>query len=293
MLVPSFLLILLGVVLKRRGGFGDAFWQGLESVTYYVFFPCLLFQSVARSSPAVLETSGLVVTAFAFTLAGAVLGYISKPMFRLDPRTFASSFQCAFRFSGYVGFAIMGGLYGESGIAIIALVTSLLVPPINALSILVLARGATTNWLREVVRNPLVVSTVAGLLFSLANLEIPVLADQTLKLLAAPALPLGLIAVGAGLRLQAVENRKGLVAYLLAVKLMAVPAVAFLAGKYFGLEGVHFATVLVLAALPTATNAYILTMKMGGDGQLVAGLVAANVAVAFATIPFWMVVSGI
>ena len=293
LLVPNFLLILLGFGMRRWMGFGDTFWQHLERLVYYILFPALLFLAVARSGPGLLAVPGMIETAALFTLAGVVLGYLSKYLFTLEPQTFASAFQCAFRFSGYIGFAIMGGLSGEEGIAAIAVLTSILVPPVNAISIMVLARQGPGSWIREIVRNPLVIGTASGLLYSLTGFPIPPIADETLKLLSSAALPLGLIAVGAGFRWAGMRITKGVVAYFVAVKLVAMPAVAFFAARKYGLQDVYFNALIVLAALPTATNAYILAVRMGGEGAIVASIITANVLAAMVTLPFWLSMAGV
>lgn len=165
-LVPNFLLVALGVSMRRWLGFGEMFWEQLERLVYYILFPALLFLAVARSGPSVLATPGFVETALIFTAVGIGLGYASRHLFRLEPRTFASVFQCAFRFSGYIGFSIMGGINGEVGIATFAVLTSILVPPINAISIIALAKAGSTKWITEILKNPLVLSTLGGLAYS-------------------------------------------------------------------------------------------------------------------------------
>jgi hypothetical protein len=132
------MLVVLSISMRRWIGFGESFWQQLERLIYYILFPALLFLAVAKRGPGILSAPGFVATALTFTGVGVGLGYASRHLFRLEPRTFASVFQCAFRFSGYIGFAIMGGIGGEAGIAAFAVLTSILVPPINAISIMAL-----------------------------------------------------------------------------------------------------------------------------------------------------------
>lgn len=55
-----------------------------------------------------------------------------------------------------------------------------------------------------------------------------------------------------------------------------------------GLKGLYFQSVLVLAALPTASSAYILAVRMGGDGRTVATIITVNVFVAMVTLPLWL-----
>lgn len=131
------------------------------------------------------------------------------------------------------------------------------------------------------------------LLYSFTGLPVPPIADETLKLLSSAALPLGLIAVGAGFRWAGMFDTKGAMVYLVAVKLLVVPAIAFVAARSYCLQGVNFNTVMVLSALPTATNAYILAVRMGGDGPFVASIVTANILAAMVTLPFWLKMAGV
>jgi hypothetical protein len=287
-LVPDFALIALGFLLFRFGGFGEVFWSGLERFVYYVLFPALLFGALARGGISFGVASGLIATAIVFTAAGVVLGYLAKPLFAPPPMVFASGFQCAFRFNSYIGLAIMGGLHGLDGVAVFGLLLGVMIPLVNALAVWTLAQHGDAGVFRELMRNPLILSTLAGVVWAMLGLPLPAIAGTTLNFLGEAAMPIGLIAVGAGLRLEALTERKRLMAYLAAVKLVAVPAVAYFTARAFGLRGMYFDAALVLAALPTASSAYILATQMRGDGRLVASVITLNVVMAMATLPFWL-----
>lgn len=288
LLIPDFALIALGFLLRRYAGFGDGFWSGLERFVYYVLFPALLFGALARGRIEFGAASGMIATGLASTAAGVVFGYLAKPLFSPPPMVFASGFQCAFRFNSYIGLAILGGLHGLDGIAVFGLLLGVLIPLVNVAAVWALAHHGDSRLWRELVRNPLILSTLAGISWALLGLPLPTIAGTTLHFLGEAALPLGLIAVGAGLQLGALSERKRLMGYLVVVKLAAVPAVAYFAARAFGLSGVYFDATLVLAALPTASSAYILATQMKGDGRLVASVIALNIVVAIFTLPFWL-----
>ncbi|MDP9407822.1 MAG: AEC family transporter, partial [Actinomycetota bacterium] len=77
-------------------------------------------------------------------------------------------------------------------------------------------------------------------------------------------------------------------AHLAAVKLLAVPAVGLGLAAAAGLAGDQRAVVLAFAALPSATSAYVLTARMGGDGALVAAQTSLTTAAALVTLPVWL-----
>ncbi|HKK13275.1 MAG TPA: AEC family transporter [Gammaproteobacteria bacterium] len=288
LLIPDFALILLGFLLRRYGRFSDEFWRNLERFVYYVLFPALLFGALARTRVDFASAAHLIETGVVFMFSGIALGYLSKYLFRPPAMSFASAFQCAFRFNSYVGFAILDSLYGQPGIAAFGLLAGFMVPIANVASVGALARHGEGRWLSELARNPLILATFSGLIWAALRLPLPQAASATLGFLGEAALPMGLIAVGASVRPFAFGAHKGLTVYLLAVKLLVLPAIAFAVASWLGLRDIYFAAALVLAALPTASSAYILTTQMGGDGELVASLIALNVLVAILTLPWWL-----
>ncbi|MGC1518443.1 MAG: AEC family transporter, partial [Azonexus sp.] len=98
---------------------------------------------------------------------------------------------------------------------------------------------------------------------------------------------LGLITVGAALRLDGASAVRGISIWLLAVQLLALPLIAAGVGGLLGLEGLNYQVVVLFAALPTASSAYILAMRMGGDGRSVAWLISATTLGSMLTLPLW------
>jgi hypothetical protein len=230
----------------------------------------------------------MVAVGFLFTLAGMGLGRLSKTLFHDPPRVYAAAFQCSFRFNSYIGLAVAGALYGKAGIAAIGLLMGFLVPLANLAAVSVLARHGEGRWIKELLGNPLILSTVGGVVFGVAGLSLPAVADGTLELLARASLPLGLIAVGAGLRLDALDHARGHLWYGTGVKLLVLPALAWGLSWPFGLAGIWRDTAILLAALPVSTVAYVLANPMSGDGQVIAAQVSLTTLLSMLTLPLWL-----
>lgn len=287
-ILPIFALILLGSLLKRVSGVSEEGWRGLERLIYFVFFPALLFHSLARASIDFAAALPMLITGLMVTLAGMGLGYLSKFLFHDPPKVFASAFQCSFRFNSYVGLAVAGALHGQAGIAAIGLLMGFLVPLANVAAVAVLARHGESSWLREILGNPLIIATAGGVAFALLGWSLPDLLSQTLGLLAQASLPIGLVAVGAGLRLDSLSHARGHLWYGVAVKLLALPALAWWLGGLLGLGAAHFEIVLMFAALPMSTVAYVLAVRMGGDGRITATQVAVTTLLSMVSLPLWL-----
>jgi malonate transporter and related proteins len=299
-LLPDFALILLGFGLRRTMHLGDHFWSGLEKLIYFVLFPALLFHAIARTRIDFAAAAPFVASGMAAMCGGMLLGLLARPMFGARSTTegspggmvFASQFQCAFRFNSYIGLAVAAKLHGEAGIAAMGILIGAMVPLANLASVWMLARHGQLGVMREIARNPLILATLAGLLFNLSGAMLPEVAGQFLGRLSEASIALGLLAVGAALRLRGESGAHLPSSYLLAVKLLAVPAIAWMAARTLGLQGVYFDVVVMFGALPTASSAYILAMRMGGDGAGVAWLISATTLGAMLTMPVWLVALG-
>lgn len=295
-LFPDLALIALGWALFRWARWAPAFWEGAEKLVYYVLFPALLFNSIVRSPLSPGESVPMIATALAALGAGIALGHLARPLLAPPARMFASGVQCAFRFNTYITLALAIRLGGDAGIGLAALIIGFVVPLANLFAVLALAQHAGTGVLRELARNPLVLATLGGLAFKLAGVPLPEPLDATLQRLGQAALGIGLLCVGAGLRLDAGDGadpaerraRHALAAWVTASKLVGMPLTALLVGRALGLPALAQTIVVMFASVPTAPAAYVLANRMGGDGRYVAQLITISTFGALAALPFWL-----
>ncbi len=287
LLLPDFALILLGAAIRRWMHLGDHFWSGVEKLVYFILFPALLINAIVKTRLDLGAALPLLATAFAAMAGGMLLGLLPKWAVRLPPLSFASVFQCGYRFNSYIGLAVAGMLFGAPGIATMGLIVGAAVPLANLVSVWMLARHGEAGLWREVARNPLIWGTAAGFTLNLAGFAPPPPLQAFLGRLADASIALGLITVGAALRLEGMPGVRGVSLWLLAVKLLALPLLAAVVGRLLGLQGLNYQVVVLFAALPTASSAYILATRMGGDGRSVAWLISATTLGSMLTLPLW------
>ncbi len=287
LLLPDFALILLGAAIRRWMHLGDHFWSGVEKLVYFILFPALLINAIVKTRLDLGAALPLLGTALAAMAGGMLLGLLPKMFVRLPPLTFASVFQCAYRFNSYIALAVAGMLFGSPGIATMGLIVGAAVPVANLMSVWMLARHGEVGLWREVARNPLIWGTAAGFLLNLLGFVPPAPLQAFLGRLADASIALGLITVGAALRLENTPGVRGVSLWLVTVKLLALPLIAAVIGRLLGLQGLNYQVVVLFAALPTASSAYILAMRMGGDGRSVAWLISATTLGSMLTLPLW------
>lgn len=289
-LFPDFALILLGFLLMRFTDWGTQFWSGLEKLIYYFLFPALLFYSTARTPFDFGSTGKMLQVALAAVACGIALGWLANPLFRGPPMMFESGVQTAFRFNSYIALAIASRLAGEQGTTLMALIIGFAVPICNMAAVHALARR-NGGLLRELAKNPLLIATASGMAFNLLGLPLPDIVGATLSRMSNAAIAAGLIAVGAGLRLSGLHQAKGMATYFLAVKLLALPAIGYLLGRWADLPPLQLQIAVAFCALPTASSAYVLAARMGGKGPFVAFLISAGTVLSVVTMPLWLMLA--
>jgi len=185
---------------------------------------------------------------------------------------------------------VSGSLYGTPGVAMAALLLGVMIPEANLFAVGMLARHGPRGFLHELATHPLLLASLAGLAWNAAGLGLAGFADQTLNLLAVTALPAGLLCVGAAMRIERDQGPIAAHAWWLVVKLAVVPALAWAAARAVGLAGLEARVLILCAALPTATNAYILAVRMAGEGRVAALQITLGTLASMATLPIWMAV---
>jgi len=290
LLLPDFTLIVLGWLICHYTPLSRPVWDSVERLVYFLLFPALLFHSIVRHPLSLSSALPLVGTGLAITGAGIAAAYALRLWPGVDARLHASGAQTAFRFNSYVALALAERLAGAPGVAWTALLVSVCVPLCNVAAVWPLARHGGHGYLREIARNPLIIATASGLLCSLAGLQLPSLVDITLSRVGAAALPLGLMAVGAGLQLGALKEAPRLAAALLSIRHALLPALAVTAVLLLALPTGQQAVLVAFAALPTASSAYVLAVRMGGHGGYTAGLVSLSTLIGMVALPLWLAV---
>jgi malonate transporter and related proteins len=290
LLLPDFALIVLGYLICRHTPLNRTVWDGAERLVYFVLFPALLFYSIVRNPLDPAQALPLAGSGLAVTGAGIVLAYGLRLWPRVDPLLHASGAQTAFRFNSYVALALAERLAGTAGVAWTALLVSVCVPLCNVAAVWPLARHGGHGYARELARNPLILATGLGLACNLAGLQLPEVASTTLGRIGAAALPLGLMAVGAGLQVGALREAPGLAAALMTIRHLLLPLLAIVLVLALQLPPGQQAVIVAFAALPTASSAYVLAVRMGGHGGFTSGLVTLSTLIGMIALPLWLAV---
>ncbi len=293
-LLPIVIIIALGFLLARLVFTADSSWELLERLTYYLFFPALLIVNLAESDVSaervgelflVLTTALTLITLLLVVLRGVIVG---------GGAVLSSVYQGSIRFNTYIGLALIEALFGEAGLRQAALCLLIYIPLVNVLSVLALALthpqpgNRLLRALRAVVGNPLVLACVLGLMLSESGWRLPEQITTVLEILSQPALPLGLLAVGAGIRFVGIAHQSRQLLLASIAKLLVFPALVLGSCVLMDLSSRTLHVLLLLTALPAPPSAYILARQLGGDAALMANTISLQSLLAVLTIPVWI-----
>ena len=296
-LTPIFAIILLGFLISRLSISSPAVWLELERLTYYLFFPALLILRLSASNfdwgdiADIAKIIGLAL--FLIT----VLIFLLRKFVAADVASISSIYQGSIRFNTYIGLACIDVLYGDTGLTMAALCIAVYIPLVNILCVTSLSvdgEGGTKRLSRiinSVVTNPLVLAGAIGIWLSYTGFAIPPLLAPVLTILSQPALPLGLMAVGAGIRFVGLGEQSWQLIVALVNKLALFPALTLAACLLLETPSSIALILLLLASLPAPPSAYILARQLGGNQSLMANIITVQTLAAFLVIPLWMEVA--
>lgn len=262
-----------------------AAWVTIEKLVYFVLFPCLLFFSVVSSNLNVNTVGSFALGGPTVIFASFVLGWLGLLVSKMGRVDFASGLQTAYRFNSYIGLALASRLGGQSAVANIAILLALCVPLCNVLAVGTMSKGGRFTAFLEILKNPLIIGTSLGIAAKLLGVQVPEPMMLTLERLAQAAVSLGLLAVGSGLVFSGLKGNWAVSIWWLTVKLVAAPLVAVLYSHFMNLPEEQAVVLLVFSAIPSASSAYILAARMGGNAPLVACLISMSTVGAAFTLP--------
>ncbi|WP_232272103.1 AEC family transporter [Thiosulfatihalobacter marinus] len=292
-LLPSFLLVGLGGLIRAR--LSQKAWAGLDRLNFEILFPALLFVAASTREIRLGAIATIAPVVWGLMALALVVAWRAR---RFGPDRFldfAGAWQTAWRFNSALAF-IAVGVSDAADPALMAVVIGMAVPMANVFAVSALSRGGSLGvWgtLRRVALNPFLLASLAGVGVGLSGRAIPAPVLAPLEMLAAAAIPIALISVGATMNWGALARLDRFSGIICATKLVVVPAAAVGLCLVLGLPGAMAVVVVIWAALPTASGAHILAAGFGADRVVSATLVAQTTLLSAVTLPVWIALAAL
>ena len=296
-LIPLFILIALGWFARRYGFLPPDFLGPANRLVYYLAVPALIFRAISRSDfTAQFNSQVLVATLIpilvVFSLAWGIgrLGWVRRP--RTGP-----FIQCSIHGNlGYFALPVSYYFLGEKGFIVAGILAGFVMILQNLMAVWALqswghktdSRQMGLTAFRGIITNPVILSALGGILFSLLPIFMPSFIDRTLEMLSNFALPMALLIIGASLSVQI--QRSWIMPVLAAsfLKLITLPALGFLMFQIFALDSTQFGPALIILSTPTATVTYVMSREMTGNGDFAASAISTSTILCALTFTMWL-----
>jgi len=294
--LPVFAIIFSGYACGHFKVLGEASSEALNRFVYYVALPVLLFYSTARVEPAeIFQWSYIGAFALGSVLTLGVAMAVSKAAFgnRLAESALFGM-TAVWGNTGYMGIPLAIVAFGEAAAlpAIVAtvfqsLVLLALIAALVEMDLSAEHQGAKVamDVLKALARNPLVISSAAGILWSIAGLKLPVPVETFCKILSPAAGPAALFAIGLFLVGKPLRAGLGEVGAMTALKLVLHPLITWaLVAFVFELEPMWETVAVLMAALPAGANSFVLAQNYGVYVQRTSSAILISTVVAVITV---------
>jgi predicted permease len=277
--VPIFLLIMLGYFLTRIKLWDSHFLTVANNVCFKCLLPVLLFYNVATAN--IFEVFNLKLIVYCCSCAVLLCGllFIIVPIFIKDQKKRGVMIQGTFR-SNFLLFGVPLGLSigGNEGAVLAAVVASFYVPVINMLSVISLyvfsesENKSIKSALLGIVKNPLIIGGVSGLIFSLIRnsigFEIPTMIDTTLFNIKSAATPIAFMILGGDLKFKNMLRNIKVSSLSVLGKVVLIPAIMLTLSALLGFDKLEMAILIAVFATPNAVSSYAMARNYEADYEL-------------------------
>ena len=295
-----FLVVAVGVVLRRYRFLDEGFIDAANSLVYYILLPALLFHEIGGTDFRQAFSGPLVAGGYAATIATFLLAFLASRALGLGPSETGAFVQGTFRSNlAYVGLPIVFNAVGPAGLRKAGILLGLIVPLLNGLSIvaLMVPHGAgkeegiattASRIARQIATNPIILACLAGIAWSVLKLSFPGMIDRTFRILTPATLPLALLCLGGSFSFE--RARKGFAVAALAAFLKGgvLTGIGIALYRWMGLSGDDMRIGAIMLGCPTAVVTYVMAARLRGDTDLAGTIIIVSTAVSAVTITGWL-----
>lgn len=291
--VPIFLIMALGYLARCLGALEREDVPKLNKIAFRYFMPLMLFHSIystdisATLQPRILGfAAGCVLIEYFASLAFVLLT-------EKDPSRRGVKTQGMYR-SNFViiGIPLATALVEGADLGGVVLMIAVVVPMFNVLAVITLEafngrRPSIAHLVCDILKNPLILGTAAGLLFIVTGIKLPAFVESAVEQIGAATNPLLLFLLGAFFKFDGLKRYAKDIAQVAAARLVIFPAIFLTLAMLLGVRGVEFAGMIAIFGSATAIASFTMAQQMGGDAELAGDIVVATSALCPFTMFCW------
>jgi malonate transporter and related proteins len=299
LILPVFAVIVTGWIVGYTGYLSRKLSEALIHFAYNIAMPALLIVVIAQEpSHSLIDWRFLAAFGGGSLLCFAlVFGLMSVAGSRSLASRTMYGMAASMTNTGFVALPVLQAIYGSRAVLPAAIATVFVAVVMFPIAVVLLemdqrdAHGAAASPLvtaKHVVLNPLVVSTLIGMLLSLIGVHLPGPVTAYLQIMADALTPCALFAIGLGLSMDGLRDNIGQASLLAGVKLVVLPLIVYGLSLWLGLNPLYAIAAVICAAVPTAKTVYILAGEHHCEEMMVASTVSLTTLVSVVSLPVWL-----
>ena len=291
--LPILLIALCGYGARRAGLIRAEDVPRANKWAFAVFMPLMCFYNIYQSDLSSALRPRLIAFAIVAILAVYALSLAWVCVFVKKKESRGVMIQGLFR-SNFVilGLPLAAGLAPDGDLGVAAVMAAFVVPCFNVLAVITLEafrgqRPKASELLLGILKNPLILGSVAGLLALILKLHLPAFLESPIRDMGKAASPVMLFLLGASIRPEPDASRRRLGAIVCVGRLLVIPALVLTAAVLLGFRGIELVTLLAVFASPTAVASFTMAEQLGGDAPLAGKIVVITSTLCPLTIFGW------
>ena len=299
LILPVFAVIVTGWVVGHTGYLSRALSDALIHFAYNIAMPALLIVTIAQE-----PGRSLINWRFLVAFGGGsllcfifVFGVMSIHASRSLPSRTMHGMAASMTNTGFVALPVLQAIYGQRAVLPAAVATVFVAVVMFPAAVILLelgqrdAQGSRTApmvTVKHVVFNPLVISTLIGMLWSVLDVRMPGPVTAYFGILAGALTPCALFAIGLGLSIDGLRANIGQASLLAAVKLVIMPLIVYGLSLALGLDPLYTIAAVICGAVPTAKTVYILAGQYRCEEMMVASTVSLTTLASIISLMVWL-----
>lgn len=291
-IAPLFFLMVIGYVLVHHTKLADKeLCSKANALVFKVFLPCMLFKNIYQSDIKTQMQGELCLFVAGSLLVLFLLLCLVVPKVVKQENQQGVVIQGIFR-SNYVifGVAIVEKMYGSENTVTAAILSAILVPMYNFLAVIALSvfgEKRERDWKKvigNIVKNPLIIASVLGIVFSYVGIQLPQAVETTIGDLAKLATPIAFLILGGDFDFAKIKGNLKTAGGVIFVKMVVLPLLMIPIVIGMGYRDSDLLAALLAYQTPIAVSSYIMAQQAGADEQLAGQLVVFSSAVSIVTL---------
>lgn len=294
-IAPITLIVIMGYLLKKYKFLDKPTIRNMNSLCFKFFLPILTFSNIIHTNVKEIIDTNLLIYIVLSIIIIIIISIIIVPFFEKDRKKQGSMIQGIYR-SNFVilGIPLTSHIAGEKASAIAAILIMAVIPMYNFMAVIILSiyGGKSKINIKEiavqVIKNPLIIASLAGILISVIELKLPIYIDKAVVDLSKLGGVLPMFLLGADLDFSSISSNMKDLIITISGKLFFVPLIFLNLAINLGFSSEKIVALIAVYCAPIAVSSAIMAQQMGCDSELSTQLVVFSTVASCLTIFLWV-----